>query len=149
MPRQPALSSAQTRALGAYVALMRATEAVTARVHRPLKNHALTLGQFAVLEALHHCGPLRTSEIAKKDLRSCGNMTTVLDNLERDGLVWRERRVEDRRCVHVYLTAEGQRLIDAVFPAHAVRLAEEFAPLTAAEQAELKRLCQKLGGVAE
>ena len=47
--------------------------------------------------------------------------------------------------LYVRLTPEGRRRIKRVFPAHAADVREAFAALSAAEQAELGRLCKKLG----
>ena len=135
----------EKRALEAYTALMRASEAVTARTHGHLAAAKLTIGQFGALEALHHLGPLRTTELARKLLRSPGNMTTVLDNLEKSGLVRRTQEEGDRRCTTVSITAKGAALIRDIFPRHVDLLTRDLGVLTGAEQDELKRLCQKLG----
>jgi len=135
----------ETRALDAYISLMRAAESVTARTHGHLAGAKLTLGQFGALEALHHLGPLRTTDLARKLLRSPGNMTTVLDNLEKSGLIRREQQKTDRRCTVVSITARGTTLMREVFPRHVAEMVREFAALTQREQEELKRLCQKLG----
>lgn len=138
-------TSREKRALDAYIALMRAAEAVTARTHGHLAGAKLTIGQFGALEALHHLGPLRTTELARKLLRSPGNMTTVLDNLEKSGLVRRTQEEGDRRCTTVSITTRGASLIRDIFPRHVTELTRELGTLTAQEQDELKRLCQKLG----
>ena len=135
----------ERRALNAYINLMRAAESVTARVQGRLAEASVTVGQFGALEALYHLGPMRPSELARKLLRSGGNMTTVLDNLERRGLVVRRREEDDRRCLTVHLTNAGRRLIEQVFPGHVEDLVREFGVLTAAEQEELRRLCRVLG----
>jgi MarR family 2-MHQ and catechol resistance regulon transcriptional repressor len=135
----------ETRALNAYIALMRAAEAVTARTHGHLAVAKLTIGQFGALEALHHLGPLRTTELARKLLRSPGNMTTVLDNLERSALVERVPEESDRRCTTVRITPRGSALMREIFPGHVAGLVQELSVLSAAEQDELRRLCQKLG----
>jgi len=135
----------ETRALDAYIALMRASEAVTARTHGHLQAAGLTIGQFGALEALHHLGPLRATELARKLLRSPGNVTTVLDNLEKLGLVKRSALKDDRRCTMVSITASGSALMRDVFPRHVEGLAREMGVLAPREQAELKRLCRKLG----
>lgn len=136
---------AEVRALNAYIALMRASQSTTARVHAHLAEEGLTLGQFAALEALHHLGPMLQRELAGKLLCSAGNMTIVLDNLEKRGLVRRERRPDDRRCTTARITPRGTRLVRRVFPRHVKALLREMAILTPAEQEELRRLCRKLG----
>ena len=138
-------NKAEARALRTYVKLMRAAESVTARTHRHLSSTGLTISQFAVLEALYQLGPLSQREIGQKILRSSGNITMVIDNLEKSGLVRRERNEADRRFFIVHLTDKGYKLIDKIFPPHAAVIAEDLGALTAAEQDALGRLCKKLG----
>jgi MarR family 2-MHQ and catechol resistance regulon transcriptional repressor len=135
----------ETRALNAFIKLVRAAGSVTARLGGLLADAGLTDGQFGVLEALYHLGPLHQRELGEKLLRSGGNITLVVDNLEKRGLVRRERGVEDRRYVKVHLTAEGRQRIGDVFPRHVANVVEEMSTLTASEQEELGRLCRKLG----
>jgi MarR family 2-MHQ and catechol resistance regulon transcriptional repressor len=138
-------SKKERRALDAYVKLRRATESVSARLSASFSGEGLTESQFGVLEVLHHLGSLCQADLGKKILRSGGNMTMVIDNLERRGLVTRQRDPQDRRYSTVSLTAEGQKLIDRIFPAHVDAVVDEFGRLTTAEQEELARLCRKLG----
>jgi MarR family 2-MHQ and catechol resistance regulon transcriptional repressor len=72
-------------------------------------------------------------------------MTLVLDNLEKAGLVRRERSLEDRRMVRIFLTEAGQALIEEVLPAHVNAIFTELCVLTADEQQTLGKLCRKLG----
>ena len=72
-------------------------------------------------------------------------MTTVVDNLERRGLVRRERNLRDRRVVTVSLTDTGRQLISEVLPQHIQAIVEEMSVLTPEEQETLSRLCRKLG----
>lgn len=137
-------SAREVVALDAYIKLIRAAESVLSRVHR-LTASGLTVSQFGVLEALHHLGPLFQSEIGSKLLKSGGNITMVIDNLEKRGLVERRRDQRDRRRVMVRLTAEGERLIAEVFPQHVRNVIAEMAVLPPEEQAELGRLCRRLG----
>jgi MarR family 2-MHQ and catechol resistance regulon transcriptional repressor len=64
----------------------------------------LTISQFGVLETLYHLGAMCQTEIGSKLLRSGGNITLVIDNLEKQGLVRRQRDTEDRRLVNIHLT---------------------------------------------
>jgi len=142
-------SSTQLRALDAYIKLTRASETLAAALSRPLAREGLTTGQLGVLEALLHIGDMNERELGRKLLRSGGNVTTVLDNLERRGLVRRTRNAEDRRCVTVGLTPKGRRLIGGVFPNHAARITAAMGALSAEEQVELGRLCRKVGRAAD
>ncbi len=108
----------------------------------------LTLSQFGVLEAVFHLGPMSQKDIGQKLLKSGGNMTLVIDNLVKLGLVVRNRSREDRRVMLISLTNEGQALICRIFPKHVQAIVTEMSVLTADEQEELGRLLKKLGRVA-
>ena len=135
----------QVRALNAFITLARASEAVAARLQRDLTGKRLTTSQFGVIEALLHLGPLCQGELAGKLLRSGASMTSVVEGLEKRGLVVRQRTEEDKRFVRVALTGKGRRLIREIFPAHAETVTRLFSVLTEEEQEQLRRLCRKLG----
>src|SRR5277367_3826761 len=137
------------RALSAYINLIRASDSIVSKASAQLEQSGMTLGQFAVLEALHHLGPMCQHALAQKLLRSGGNVTLVVDNLEKRGWVRRERQKNDRRMVQIHLTPKGTRLIAKVFPEHAAVVAKIMSELTATEQEELRRLAGKLGHGAE
>jgi len=146
MKRSPATDTdREKKALATYTKLMRAAESVTGRIGRNLAAADLTVSQFGVLEALFHKGPLCQRDIATKILKSTGNITMVIDNLERRGLVRRERVAEDRRFLTIHLTEAGEQLIAEVFPRVAAAIVEEITILEEAEQEELGRLCRMLG----
>lgn len=131
-------------ALDAYIKLMRATESVTSRVHETLPAD-LTVTQFAVLETLFHLGPLCQSQLATKLLKSTGNLTLVIANLEKANLIKRERQPNDLRFISISLAPRGQSLIAKLFPKVAARITTEFSVLTSEEKTELGRLAKKLG----
>ncbi len=134
----------EINALNAFIKLQRSAESVSARVHSVLPE-GLTITQFGVLEALHHIGPLCQSELAEKLLKSGGNLTLVVDNLEKAGHVLRERDPADRRFVVVKLTENGQAFIAALFPKVVARLTDQMNALSSTELADLGRLCKKIG----
>src|ERR671923_2914886 len=138
-------SRAEKRTLDTFIKLTRCTNSVMARLAERNTIGELTYSQFAVLEALYHLGPLTQGEVSQKILKSVSNMTTVIDNLERDGLVCRERDTKDRRVIHVHLTEAGLKKIEAVLPGHVAALVDEFKVLSASEQETLSQLCKKLG----
>jgi MarR family transcriptional regulator, 2-MHQ and catechol-resistance regulon repressor len=136
----------EERALSAFINFMRAGDSLSARLDGQIEMGGLTHGQFAVLEALFHLGPLNQCELARKLLRSGGNVTVVLDNLEKRGLTRRERQKDDRRMVVVSLTPQGRKLIARIFPSHAAAIMAEMSRLSPDEQETLRALCRKLGG---
>jgi MarR family 2-MHQ and catechol resistance regulon transcriptional repressor len=134
-----------SQALKTYVKLMRAAAGVTERMHKHLMPEKLTLSQFGVLEALYHLGPLCQQDIGKKILKTSGNMTTVIDNLEKRGLVVRAHDPSDRRFKRVRLTAQGENLIKKIFPRH-IEIAEHvFSTLSPQERTQLSVLLKRLG----
>lgn len=137
------------RALNTYTKLMRAAESVTSRVSRFMAAANLTISQFGVLEALHHKGPLCQRDIGAKILKSTGNITLVIDNLEKHGFVRRERNTDDRRYFTVYLTQTGSELIGRVFADVEAAIVAEMSILSENDQELLGDLCKKLGARRE
>ena len=134
-----------TLALDTFIKLMRSAESVSAAVHGDLKRVDLTVSQFGILEALYHLGPMMQKELADKILKSPGNITMVINNLEKRGLITRKRKSVDRRAFVIHPTDTGVQLIESIFPAHAETIAKTMASLTNEEQQTLGRLLKKLG----
>lgn len=145
MPTHHQGTAEEVLALDTFIKFQRANNAFEARLARHATLQDLTETQFAVLEALYHLGPMCQSEIGAKLLRSGGNITLVIDNLEKHGYVERKRTAEDRRMVRVSLTEAGQAKIAAVFPCHVAAIVAELSVLTPDEQRDLGRLLKKLG----
>lgn len=133
------------RALNTWIKLTRATESIAARLNHEKTIGKLTLTQFGVLDVLRHLGPLPQCDIAAKLLKSSGNITLVIDNLEKLDLVRRGPDPNDRRISRVALTPAGQQLFDEVFPNHAAAVAQELSRLSPKEQETLGVLLRKLG----
>jgi MarR family transcriptional regulator, 2-MHQ and catechol-resistance regulon repressor len=136
---------AEVRALDAYIRLMRGAGSVAARLESRLLALGLTENQFGVLEVLLHLGPRSPGELKGKLFTTGGNITMILDNLEKRGLVLRERDPLDKRRLTVRLTPAGKRLVERLFPGHLAAIVDEMSVLTAAEQETLGRLCRRLG----
>ena len=136
---------AESRVLDTYIKMRRAVNALSLVEGKVMRDAGLTESQFGALEALLHLGPLRQRELAAKVLKSAGNMTTVVDNLERRGLVVRRREGDDRRVVTVHLTGDGEELVRRVLPDVVDVLVKTFSVLTAKDQKQLAALCRRLG----
>jgi MarR family 2-MHQ and catechol resistance regulon transcriptional repressor len=138
-------SEAQRRVLSAWVKLNRAAESIMQTDRVIINVHGLTASQFGAMEILYHKGSLCQKELGEKLLRSGGNMTKVVDNLERDGYVIRVRDEKDRRYFRIQLTQKGTDKIEIVFPKILANLTNRFSVLTKQEQQTLSRLCKRLG----
>jgi len=138
-------SAEERRALDLFIKLARAAEAFGARTLGPIVDAGLTPVQFGVLEALYHLGALMPSQLAEKHLTSRNNLTSVVDRLEADGLVRRERCPSDRRAQWIHLTEEGRARVERVMPEFAQAVAREASGLSPQEQEQLNGLLRKLG----
>jgi MarR family 2-MHQ and catechol resistance regulon transcriptional repressor len=145
MPTHYKGAAEEVLALDTFIKLSRANESLLARLLHHDTLSGLTPSQFGALETLYHLGPMCPGELSMKLLKSGGNITLVIDNLEKQGLVQRERDIHDRRMITVSLTPAGRELISRVFPAHMAVIVAEMNCLTAEEQKTLGRLCRKLG----
>jgi MarR family 2-MHQ and catechol resistance regulon transcriptional repressor len=145
MPTKYQGTQEETRALNAYIKLQRAAETTLAHTTAHLGDYGLSTSQFAVLEALFHLGTLSQRELADKLLKSTGNISIVLKNLEKRHLIERHRDPDDNRYMQVSITHRGRKLIGGMFDAHVAGIVAEMGVLSATEQEELSRLCRKLG----
>lgn len=132
-------------ALSTWVKLARAFTSFNKKSIDSIREFGLTQPQFSVIEVLGHLGPLKVGEICGKMLASGGNMTLVLDNVEKLGYVERIHSKEDRRAILVQLTSKGKLLFEDVFVKHAEQLTKCMSVLSADEQKTLGDLLKKLG----
>ncbi|MBS1708708.1 MAG: MarR family transcriptional regulator [Armatimonadetes bacterium] len=128
----------------AYVKLIRTAEALHAQVSRGLASENLTASQFSALKALRFHGTMPQKAIASYLLKTAGNVTLVLDNLEKRGLITRKRQTDDRRVVDVDLSHLGRETFDRIYPAHIARIESAMSPLQANQIAELGELLTQL-----
>ena len=131
-------------AISAFTGLLRSANIISHQVHKTLAPHNLTVSQFGVLEALHRKGPMYQRDLAEQILKTTGNITTVIDNLEKRKLVKRIREVKDRRYFQVVMTPEGEQLIKKIYPTHVKRVDTIMGKLDQDEQEELQEICKKL-----
>ena len=132
-------------ALDTFIKFTRAANSLESRLFQPEAIEDLTQSQFGVLETLYHLGPLCPGELSEKLLKSTGNMTLVLDNLEKRNLIQRTRSAEDRRMVSISLTPQGEDLIRRVIPQVVAVITAEMEVLSVEEQKTLGALCKVLG----
>lgn len=136
-------------ALDVYIALSRASQWVLAHADRDIRKHGLNRTEFGVLELLYHKGPQPLQQIGNKVLMSSGNITYVVDKLEKKGLARRRVSTEDRRLIYAEVTEAGAAFIEQVFPQHADIIASAVSGLDHQEQKQAVELLKKLGLYAE
>jgi len=115
------------------------------RITKELARRAdLTGPQLTVVKLLEQIGDLSLSELSEKIRAQNSTVTGIIDRMEREGLVTRERSKEDRRVVYIKLTAKGRDLAQdiPVEPMEIFRGALES--LTAQEVKDLVRILLKV-----
>ena len=132
-------------ALDTFIKLIRSGDSLSSGINLILAKNSLTESQFNVLDALFHLGHLTQKELGKKLLKSGGNITLVVDNLEKLELVKRRRGEKDRRTFAVHLTVEGRNKIKSVLPGIVKLINEEMNILTSKEQNEMQKMCKAIG----
>jgi MarR family transcriptional regulator, 2-MHQ and catechol-resistance regulon repressor len=138
-------SKKEIQALDAFIKLKRASESISSRLNAKSQRYNLTESQLGVLESLYHLGTMCQKDLGSKILKSTGNITLVIDNLEKRKLVKRVREEKDRRFIAVNLTKEGKDLVNNFLPGHVQAITQEMSVLSPQELDELSRLCKKLG----
>ncbi len=132
-------------ALSMWVKLARASSTFGHLTNLDIQRYGLTQPQFAVIEALGHLGPMKMGSFCSKMLTSGGNITVVIDNLEKDGLAERIPFPKDRRAITVRLTTKGEKLFHDIFSKHAQFVTKIASVLNEEEQIQLSALLKKLG----
>jgi DNA-binding MarR family transcriptional regulator len=118
---------------------------VASKVERDLGEHSRLFGlnnaQFDVLAHVGAAEGITQRELADSLLVTKGNITQLLDRVERRGLIARRR---EGRTNRLYLTDEGRRLFAEVVPAHEALIDERLSVLSREDQARLHELLRKL-----
>lgn len=134
----------QQRNLRALIAISRNSSAIHRRSSRIFREEGLSLTQFAVLEALYHKGCLSISQLIESLLATGGNVTVVVRNLQKLGLLEYRTSEQDRRVRMLEITDAGREVIERIFPRHLKDLSEHFSVLTEEEKEQLITLLKKL-----
>ena len=148
------VSSAQlsARELAAWRGLLAAHATLIARLDAELeREHGLPLTSYEVLLYLADAdgGRLRMGELADRLLLSRSGITRLVDRLERQGMIERERCEDDGRGFNAVLTAAGRRKLDAARPAHLGGVRRHFlAQLESGELDALAAIWARLLGQA-
>ena len=138
---------ASTLASECYMNLLRTADLLIGLHNRQtMDEFQLSQSGRQVLAVVEGAGePLEPSVIAQRLLVTTASMTSLLDNLEKRGLVRRLRHPQDRRKILVDITPAAQAIVDELLPSlHARERQVMTAALSSNEQRELLRLIAKL-----
>ncbi|MBP1079765.1 MULTISPECIES: MarR family winged helix-turn-helix transcriptional regulator [Bacillus] len=133
------------KSMALYKVFAKAFKSVSEHSIRDSKEHGFNPTEFAVLELLYTRGPQKLQQIGSRLLLVSGNVTYVIDKLERNGFIVREQDQKDKRSVYANLTEKGRTYLDEIYPIHSLRIARAFSGLTQEEQEQLIILLKKAG----
>lgn len=102
--------------MAVYISMSRVINTLRRENNKLILKHNLTLGQFAVMEALYSKGRLSTGEVMEKILSTSGNIPVIVKNLEKDGFITRKQDESDKRRFILDLTDKGKDLMDEIVP---------------------------------
>lgn len=94
-----------------WIALVRAEKAVVRELTRALAPLDLKLAQLDMLMNLYRHPGLSQHDLARRLLVGRSNITMLLPQLEKQGLLRREADEKDKRVLRLFLTAEGDALL--------------------------------------
>ncbi|MES2666027.1 MAG: MarR family transcriptional regulator [Pseudomonadota bacterium] len=142
------MSELSKRRLKMWIRLLGVTRAAESHLREHLRvRHDTTLPRFDVMAALYRKRDgVTMSELSRMLLVSNGNATTVVDRLEKDGLVRRTPSEADRRTVFVALTAEGFAQFEGLAAGHEAEVGKLFGGVSEADLDTLTEILKRMGG---
>lgn len=128
----------------AAISILRTNDLLHNQFLRLFRPFGLTPSQYNVLRILRGEGrPLPCQEIAGRMIQVVPAMTGLIDRLEQQQLVQRERSEEDRRVIFVAITAKGRELLSEIDQPLLDLHHRLLGHLSCSELQELNRLLQK------
>ncbi|WP_299467225.1 MarR family transcriptional regulator [uncultured Gimesia sp.] len=134
----------QSPEVEAVLNVLRTGDQFRNRLGRLFREYGLTSSQYNVLRILRGEGkPMPSLEIADRMVQVVPAITGLIDRLEKQELVTRERCHKDRRVVYVALTEKGLKLLKEIDPPGLALHEQLIGQLTRKELKELNRLLVK------
>src|ERR671922_1975577 len=129
-------------ALRIWLRLLTCTQLIEKRVRAGLReDFNTTLPRFDLMAQLErHPEGLKMNELSRLLMVTGGNVTAIVDQLEKEGLVERLDEPSDRRAFLIRLTSAGEKSFAEMARAHEEWVVELLSGLSRREQDELLRL---------
>jgi DNA-binding MarR family transcriptional regulator len=133
-------------ALRIWLRLLTCTQLIERRVRSGLREEfATTLPRFDLMAQLErHREGLKMNELSRLLMVTGGNITAIVDQLEKEGQVERLDDSADRRAFRIRLTRSGEKSFTEMARAHEQWVVELLAGLSRKEHDELLKLLAKL-----
>jgi MarR family transcriptional regulator, 2-MHQ and catechol-resistance regulon repressor len=144
MKKLPNFDEETALSLSTWVELMKAFNKIRSLELELIEANGLTIGQFGLLELLHHRGAQTIGAATKLAMSSPGNMTVVVKNLMKLELISSEKHENDKRSAVLSITDKGSELIDSIFPEHSKRINGFLSGLSTEEKEVVRAMLRKL-----
>ena len=133
-------------ALRIWLRLLTCTQLIEKRVRSGLREQfATTLPRFDLMAQLdRYREGLKMNELSRLLMVTGGNVTAIVDQLEKEGLVERLDEPDDRRAFRIRLTRKGEKSFAEMAREHEEWVVDLLAGLSKREQDELLKLLAKL-----
>ena len=132
----------QHASLTLWLRLLSCTTRVEDKIRQKLReSFDITLPRFDLMAQLErHPDGLSMGELSRRMMVTGGNITTIVDQLEKEKLVARQVGLSDRRSLTVKLTRAGREAFSEMAVAHEEWVADIFAGLSNNQQSQLYTL---------
>jgi DNA-binding MarR family transcriptional regulator len=128
------------------MALVRTGERLLACFDQALRHHQLSRAGREALAVLEGAGePLSPTAIAERLIVTTASVTSLLDTLERRGLVERHSDPRDRRRLLIVITPDGKAVVDQFLPEVVALQTAALTTLTEAQRRQLVELLATVG----
>ena len=129
-----------------WLRLLTCTQLIERRVRSGLREEfGTTLPRFDLMAQLErHREGLRMNELSRLLMVTGGNITAIVDQLEKEGQVERLDDSADRRAFRIRLTRSGEKSFLEMARAHEQWVVELLSGLSRKEHDELLKLLAKL-----
>jgi DNA-binding MarR family transcriptional regulator len=134
------------RALRLWLRLLTCSQLIERHVRSRLRSRfGITLPRFDLMSQLErHPEGLKMNEISRLLMVTGGNVTAIVDQLEKEGLVERFDEPADRRAFRIHLTRAGERSFGEMAREHEEWVVGLLAGLSRKEQDDLLKLLARV-----
>jgi DNA-binding MarR family transcriptional regulator len=143
--RETIARSDDHREVRIWLRLLTCTQMIERVVRSRLRERfGTTLPRFDLMAQLErHPEGLKMNELSRLLMVTGGNVTAIVDQLEKEGLVERLDEPADRRAFRIRLTRTGERTFSEMASAHEEWVVDMLSGLSRREQDDLLRLLAK------
>ncbi|MBK0348452.1 MarR family transcriptional regulator [Aerococcaceae bacterium zg-ZJ1578] len=131
----------------ANIVFRQAARTIELNSGKVFREYGITRIQFSILDILYSIGDMAICDLKDKMLATSGNMTVVLKNMERDGLIVRQSAERDKRKYMFHITDKGREIFEQVLPRHREELDDLFGIYTEEERKQLIQLLKKFKSI--